>query len=304
MEYEKTYLPLVLQKKKNYVGVKYEMDSTRWKLDFKGIAVKRRDSCNFTKEVFWSVIYPSLGLQETVTTGGKTKVAKASFSLEQGPDAAIKALRIKLDKLAKGTIDTEDLYIYKSIKSEYKGPDCPLCCGSGKGFEDGKECSKCFGRGKIINLPHVQLADRMRKRDPGSAPVSGQRFPYIVVHEDQRSLDLNQCTEDPAYARRMGIPPDYIWYLNNQVRKPVSKFLRIVGKEDATDKEFAKTEARLYEIRARRRREKADAVKMVFFDKSNKRPGAVVPLKPPKKRTTTLAEQSKSSKKITDFFKK
>ena len=29
--------------------------------------------------------------------------------------------------------------------------------------------------------PHVELAERMRKRDPGSAPVVGDRVPYVVV---------------------------------------------------------------------------------------------------------------------------
>ena len=100
MEYEKTYLPMIIIKKKNYIGVKYEMNPEEWKVDYKGkntlkkcakksvdkliifidlrvskinligIAIKRRNYCPFVKDVYWSVIYPALG----INSDKKTKV--------------------------------------------------------------------------------------------------------------------------------------------------------------------------------------------------------------------------------------
>ena len=313
MEYEKTYLPMVIEKKKRYVGVKFEMDSTRWKMDYKGIAVKRRDSCNFTKEVFWSVIYPSLGLEEVTTTGGKTKIQKAPFAIEDGARNAVKIMKIKLQKMVDGTVDPEDLYLFKSIKSDYKGPECASCSGAGKMKEDEnvhdefavwQTCSDCSGRGKIINLPHVRLADRMKARDPGSAPVPGQRFPYIIIYDHTQETNINP--EDPTYARRMGLSPDWMFYLNQQVRNPVTKFLAIVGQEEATNAVFDEIEKALYENRLRERLKIADAAKMDFFKCTNKRTSAqIAPLKIPsvmKKRPKKLSDESKSCQKITNFF--
>ena len=314
MEYEKTYLPMVIQKKKNYIALKYEMDSVRWKMDFKGVAVKRRDSCNYTKEVFWSVIYPSLGLAEVPLADGRTKLEKASFTLEDGPKKAIEAMKVKLQKMVDSTVDLEDLYLFKSIKSDYKGPECVRCSGVGKVKQDANihdshaiwlPCSECSGRGKVINLPHVRLADRMALRDKGSAPVPGQRFPYIIVYDHAQDTHINP--EDPAYAKRMGLPPDWLFYLNQQVRNPVTKFMTIVGEEEATTAVFAEIEKALFEQRRRERIQIADAVKRDFFINANKRPAAVVaPLKVPSgmtKRPKKLSEDNnKGCQNIALFF--
>ena len=55
-EYEKTYNPLILLNKKRYVGYKYEFDSTKSKLDFMGIVLKRRDNAPIVKEICNGII--------------------------------------------------------------------------------------------------------------------------------------------------------------------------------------------------------------------------------------------------------
>jgi len=55
-EYEKTYNPLILLNKKRYVGYKYEFDSIKYKLDFMGIVLKRRDNAPIVKEICNGII--------------------------------------------------------------------------------------------------------------------------------------------------------------------------------------------------------------------------------------------------------
>jgi DNA polymerase delta subunit 1 len=45
---------------------------------------------------------------------------------------------------------------------------------------------------------HVELAERMRKRDPGSAPVIGDRVPYVII-EAAKGTPAFKKSEDPVY---------------------------------------------------------------------------------------------------------
>ena len=64
LEYEKTYLPLILFSKKRYSGWLYEFDAEKPKyLDSKGIILKRRDNCRFLKKVYEGCLYRILNNQ-------------------------------------------------------------------------------------------------------------------------------------------------------------------------------------------------------------------------------------------------
>ena len=56
LEYEKTYWPYLILTKKRYVGNKYEFDSNKFKQDFMGIVLKRRDNSPIVKEVCNGII--------------------------------------------------------------------------------------------------------------------------------------------------------------------------------------------------------------------------------------------------------
>lgn len=56
LEYEKTYWPFLILTKKRYVGNKYEFDSNKYKQDFMGIVLKRRDNSPIVKEVCNGII--------------------------------------------------------------------------------------------------------------------------------------------------------------------------------------------------------------------------------------------------------
>lgn len=52
---------------------------------------------------------------------------------------------------------------------------------------------------------HVELAMRMHKRDPGSAPVLGERIAYVVVDKG-KGVPMYEKSEDPVYALEHNIP--------------------------------------------------------------------------------------------------
>ena len=55
-EYEKTFWPFAILTKKRYVGNKYEFDANKFKQDFMGIVLKRRDNAPIVKEICGGII--------------------------------------------------------------------------------------------------------------------------------------------------------------------------------------------------------------------------------------------------------
>ncbi|WFD23405.1 DNA-directed DNA polymerase [Malassezia equina] len=69
---------------------------------------------------------------------------------------------------------------------------------------------------------HVELAERMRKRDAGSAPALGDRVAYVIVKGSKGSAAYEK-SEDPLYALEHNIPIDTRYYLENQLSKPLMR---------------------------------------------------------------------------------
>lgn len=74
---------------------------------------------------------------------------------------------------------------------------------------------------------HVELADRMRKRDAGSAPKIGDRVPYVVVAKSKDSKGFEK-SEDPLYALANDVPIDVQHYLDHQLKLPLLRLFEAV----------------------------------------------------------------------------
>ncbi|KAL9077613.1 MAG: hypothetical protein Q9157_003283 [Trypethelium eluteriae] len=80
---------------------------------------------------------------------------------------------------------------------------------------------------------HVELAERMKKRDAGSAPALGDRVAYVIVKGagDARNYEKS---EDPIYVLENNLPIDTKYYLDNQLAKPLGRiFEPILGEKKA-----------------------------------------------------------------------
>lgn len=67
---------------------------------------------------------------------------------------------------------------------------------------------------------HVELAHRMAKRDPGSAPKLGDRVPYVIIMKEKGAAAYMK-SEDPLYVLENNLPIDTQYYLDNQISKPL-----------------------------------------------------------------------------------
>ncbi|XP_016108706.1 DNA polymerase delta catalytic subunit [Sinocyclocheilus grahami] len=80
---------------------------------------------------------------------------------------------------------------------------------------------------------HVELAERMRKRDAGSAPNLGDRVPYVII-KAAKGVAAYMKSEDPIYVLENNIPIDTQYYLEQQLSKPLLRiFEPILGESKA-----------------------------------------------------------------------
>ncbi|XP_058715720.1 DNA polymerase delta catalytic subunit [Poecile atricapillus] len=76
---------------------------------------------------------------------------------------------------------------------------------------------------------HVALAERLRRRDPGSAPSLGDRVPYVIV-SGARGQAAYTRSEDPVFALEQNLPIDTRYYLEQQLSRPLLRiFEPILG---------------------------------------------------------------------------
>jgi len=79
---------------------------------------------------------------------------------------------------------------------------------------------------------HVELAERMRKRDPTMAPGSGDRVPYVII-SGAKNMKAYEKSEDPLYALENNLTIDATYYIEHQLQQPL---MRIFGPIMGDDK--------------------------------------------------------------------
>jgi DNA polymerase elongation subunit (family B) len=103
LSYEKTLMPFILVAKKKYVGMLYETDPNKGKLKYMGLSIKRRDSCDYLKDVY----------------GGILNILMKEYDIKK----AIQFLDNSLTVLLNGQVPTDKLMMTKQLKSDYKNPE-------------------------------------------------------------------------------------------------------------------------------------------------------------------------------------
>lgn len=95
--------------------------------------------------------------------------------------------------------------------------------------------TKALSRSDYANKqPHVELAERMKKRDAGSAPTIGDRVAYVIIKT--AGSKSYEKSEDPLYVLEHSLPIDFKYYLENQLSKPLIRiFEPILGEKRAKE---------------------------------------------------------------------
>merc|ERR1712048_510909 len=72
---------------------------------------------------------------------------------------------------------------------------------------------------------HVELAERMRRRDPSTAPGSGDRVPYVMLSA-AKNVPAYERSEDLLYVLENNLSIDAQHYIDHQLHQPL---MRIFG---------------------------------------------------------------------------
>lgn len=88
-----------------------------------------------------------------------------------------------------------------------------------------KSLSKTY---KSDNLPHKVVAEKRGKRDPGNAPQSGDRIPYVFVKTANLKDKQFEKAEDPDWVNKNKLELDSAYYLIHQIKNPVLDLFSVV----------------------------------------------------------------------------
>lgn len=78
---------------------------------------------------------------------------------------------------------------------------------------------------KNQNMAHVCVRNKIREREPGSEPQSGDRVPYVITDTGNAKAKMFEKAEDPKYVKDNGVPLDYQYYFTNKFMTPVCDLL-------------------------------------------------------------------------------
>lgn len=81
--------------------------------------------------------------------------------------------------------------------------------------------------------PHIELAKRMMKRDPGTAPHVGDRVPYVII-QSTKNAKAYEKAEDPLFVLENNLPLDYKYYLENQLSGPLLRIFKPILKNPSS----------------------------------------------------------------------
>jgi DNA polymerase elongation subunit (family B) len=187
--YEKTFYPFILFCRKRYVGMMYEEDPTiKPKRKSMGIVLKRRDNAPIVKDVF----------------GGALDVLMQERNIKKAQSFVTEMLA----KVLENRIPVEKFIVTKALRDDYAA-------------------MKEDYTGTATLPAHRVLADRMARRDPGTAPKVGDRIAYLYVAENASASKQGDKIEELGYVRKNGLHPDTVFYITNQIQNPVAQLFAL-----------------------------------------------------------------------------
>jgi DNA polymerase delta subunit 1 len=114
----------------------------------------------------------------------------------KNPEEARKVAHAKALELLDGKVDMSKLILSQKLGDNYKS----------------------------TNLPHVMVRNKIREREPGSEPQSGDRVQFVIVKNE--GLKQFEKAEDPKWVKsHPTIELDYHYYFTNKFMNPVCDLL-------------------------------------------------------------------------------
>jgi len=120
---------------------------------------------------------------------------------EKDIQKAIDFVRNCLQNIVDEKYPMDKLIITKSLRSGYKNPN---------------------------SIAHKVLADRITARDPGNKPSSGDRIPFVYIHNPNKKSLQGEKIETPTFIAENNLKIDYSFYISNQIMKPLQQLFALV----------------------------------------------------------------------------
>jgi DNA polymerase elongation subunit (family B) len=216
LTYEKTLMPFILLSKKRYVGMLYEEDANKGKLKYMGLSLKRRDSCDYLKDVYGNILN--------------------ILMKENNVQSAIQFLDTALDNLIAGNVPMEKLEITKALRSDYKNPNqiAHKVLADRIGQRDPGNKPKPGDRMKfvfIVNSKGLLMGDRIET--PEYIITNNQQIDYMYYITNQLMKPLQQL---------FGLAVEQIWEHQGKTAaiKTFRKDMEKLEKETGDLEEFMK----------------------------------------------------------------
>lgn len=185
LEFEKVYFPYLLMAKKRYCGLLWTRPDKYDKLDAKGIESVRRDNCALVRDTINACLHLLL--------------------VKRDVNGAIEFVKNTISALLQNKVDLSLLVITKAL-------------GKRTQTAEGKSSKNTY----TAKQAHVELAQRMQQRDAANAPSVGDRIAYVMLKgvKGQKAYEL---AEDPIYVLQNDLPLDFEYYLEKQLKLPLTR---------------------------------------------------------------------------------
>tara|TARA_Y100000389_G_scaffold80503_1_gene77165 strand:+ start:2071 stop:5136 length:3066 start_codon:yes stop_codon:yes gene_type:complete len=170
--------------------------------------------CLYSKKRYCGLMYEHLDKDPTIDIKGLQVVRRDNceltkdvcngiinaFLIDKDIDKAKKIVQNIANNLIENKIDVNKLVLSKSLNKHYKSD----------------------------NLPHKIVAEKVGKRDPGNAPQSGDRIPYVFIKTANLKDKQFEKAEDPNWVIKNKLELDSAYYLIHQIKNPVLDLFSVI----------------------------------------------------------------------------
>jgi DNA polymerase delta subunit 1 len=210
LEFEKVMKPFVLLTKKRYAYVPYTDPTKPGAMEAKGLAMVRRDTCPYVRDVLRGTI---------------------SALLERSVDASVDVAREGVRVLLAGLAPTAELTLSKSLKDEYKSNPPHVALADRMRARCAESAPRPGDRVAyvIVEGPkNAQLRDVIE--DPAYAAEKGLRIDYNAYYERQLKTPLIELLDVCGVPRALDATVADARRVDKK-RKDVLGFCRLFGKQ-------------------------------------------------------------------------
>lgn len=247
LEFEKVYGTMLLLSKKRYGGLLYAPNHEWGKeppIDIKGLQSQRRDGCPLVRDLVrdcLSSILCSGGFEDAGALVRLRVTELMDDALPLEAYAIQKTLRKTMQDICFPMSTEEVATLRRQLVAAGNHVDTRSAQLTYAEQDDAIRLRLRLPWQLRVRLPHVLLAYRMREKDAGAAPVSGDVIRYLVTNNG-RGSKIWEKVETLEDVRQKGIVVDRKYYLES-LRTPLMNMFLPIMMQRMRNAEAAKREA-------------------------------------------------------------